>query len=136
MVEYSQYSTSIITLIITIFDLKKLEVLYLLTYHTHKELEEIDTAINAYEIRNTVWNNNDDVNSDSTITLATGIINEEEIWKSISVYLRLFDLSLVREISCKYYKKAEIKIFKDVKELVMFLHKTSKDQILKSRYLG
>lgn len=101
----------------------------MLTYHTNKGLNDIRDAINAYEVRNTkkITMNIDD---DSIVNLASGIVVVDGVVQSVSVNLKLYDLTIVKEIVCKKYCKSEIVIFEQINELIMFLYKARKEQLV------
>ncbi|MDW3953407.1 hypothetical protein QI339_12350 [Staphylococcus saprophyticus] len=107
----------------------------MLTYHTKQDLESIKAAINSYELRNLI-KHTEEIKDDSVVNLASGIISEQGFVKSISINLKLYDLTLVKEIVCKQYRKSEIVIFENVKELVMFINQACKEQLLSNIDLG
>lgn len=107
----------------------------MLTYHTEKDLEFIKAAINSYELRNLI-KHTETIKDDSIVNLASGIVSDKGYVKSISINLKLYDLTLVKEINCKQYRKSEIVIFKSVKEVVMFINRVCKEQLLSNIELG
>lgn len=101
----------------------------MLIYHNEKDLEDILNAINTYEIRNTKKPTNN-IREDSVVNLASGVLVIDNMVQSISVDLKLYDLTIVKETTCKKYRKSEIIIFEKVNELIMFLCKSYKEQLL------
>lgn len=101
----------------------------MLTYHTKKGLEEICNAINAYEIRSTKKTTKN-IKDDTVVNLASGIVVNEGIVKSITVKLNLYSLTIERVTRCKQFNTAEIIIFEREKQLILFLCKTCKEQLL------
>lgn len=101
----------------------------MLIYHNEKDLEDILNAINTYELRNTI-KPTINIEDDSVVNLGSGILVIDDMVQSISVNLKLYDLTIVKETTCKKYRKSEIIIFEKVTELIMFLCKTYKEQLL------
>lgn len=106
----------------------------MLIYHTEKGLVEIRNAINAYEIRNTK-KPTENIKDDTVVNLASGIVVVNGTVQSISVDLKLYDLTVVKDIVCKRYSKSEIIIFENVNQLTMFLYKACKEQLLSDKGL-
>lgn len=106
----------------------------MLTYHTEKGLIEIRNAIKSYEIRNTK-KPTESIKDDTVVNLASGIVFVNGTVQSISVNLKLYDLTVVKEIVCKRYSKSEITIFESVNQVLMFLYKACKEQLLNDRGL-
>lgn len=103
----------------------------MIAYHTKKDLKDIQNAINAYEVRsNKMITKN--LKDDSVINLASGIVVIDDVVQSISVNLKLYDLTIVKEVACEQYHKCEIIIFEKVSQLIMFLCKSCKSQLLGS----
>lgn len=97
----------------------------------YKEINQgnILKAINVYEFRNAKKQTNS-ISKNSVINLASGIVVIDGIAQSISVDLKLNDLKIVKESTCKKCCKSEVIRFENETNLIMFLLEMDKDYIL------
>ncbi|HDA2324774.1 TPA: hypothetical protein ACF9CH_002837 [Staphylococcus aureus] len=100
-----------------------------MNYYKEEKQESILKAINVYEFRNSKKKTNS-ISRNSVINLASGIVVIDGTAQSISVNLKLSDLKIVKESTCKKCCKSEIIRFENERDLIIFLLEVHKEHLL------
>ncbi|MDU9281705.1 MULTISPECIES: hypothetical protein [Staphylococcus] len=97
--------------------------------YTKKELYALKEAINFFEWRN-AKPKTCSIKKYPVIQLCTGVLAKNGQVESATVSLKVEDLTVIKEAKCERYTRIEIVKFNDVAEVVDYLNKVKRNDLL------